>query len=222
MKANKLVVALFIYLVVAYSKRYWLGNLDAYTFWIADISCFVLIPIAIVIWLSAELRYFAEFQRRDKDALDTSYSTLAYQVLICCLVLFAAYPVGAFLGKKVVLAGYFLFDRTVDYGSKIPVNLFYKFVVASYFAVTAGVVEEFFFRGVIKKILSIYFSNSSLLFVIVSSIIFAGAHWAGGTLNVITALFVGFPLAMLYVWTKDLRPLMLGHLIFDFFYFLNY
>jgi membrane protease YdiL (CAAX protease family) len=221
MRANKLTVALLIYLTVAYSKRYWLGDLDAFAFWLSDFICFVVIPVALVIWLSAEFNNFPEFQSKNKDMFNTSYGTIAYQTVICVLVLIAAYPIGVFLGKKIILSSYFVLERTLDYDLKLPANLSYKFVIAFYFAITAGVVEEFFFRGLIRKILAYYFSKSNLLFVIVSSIIFAGAHWAGGGLSVITTIFAGFPLAMIYVWTNDLRPLMMGHFIFDFFYYLR-
>lgn len=46
-RKNRLLTALVIYLLVVYSKRFWLGGLDTAAFWVADVVCFALIPGAL-------------------------------------------------------------------------------------------------------------------------------------------------------------------------------
>lgn len=220
LKIDRIVVALIIYILLAASKRFWLGNLGEINFWFADIFCFVIVPAALVFWICQAEVPFKEFQFSNKNFLKQGYGLLVFQTFICALGLLIAYAIGLMLGNKIHSTYPNALNQTFNYSSRISAVGVYRFLAALYFALTAGLVEEYFFRGLTKKIVSKY-TKSNTVFVIVSSLLFGWVHWSAGLNAVVGTTVVGIFLASFYLWTKDLRPIMLSHFLFDFFYFLR-
>lgn len=219
MNNKKLLISLGIFLLITYSKRFWLGALDSTAFWVADIVCYVVIPSVLIYWMTSGQISSKKF---DEDHVNASNGTIAFQALVCTLTLLAMNPIGHLIGIKLSDSYPKLLESTLDYGLKLSKVSEYKYVVLLYFALTSSIVEEFFFRGLIRKILINHFDKSRLAFVIISSIIFGGAHWAAGIAAVVSAGFSGIFLAVLYVWSRDLRPIMIGHFIFNLIMFSRY
>lgn len=220
MKNRKLLAALLAYLGVVYSKRFWLGSLDGMPFWLADATCFVVIPAILIAWVVRQGSPFKEFERPVLyGPARMNAGTVAFYSLTCLTILLLVTPIAAGLATAIRRANPDLLIQTLNYGSKLPKDGSFKVFAALYFGLTAGIVEEFFFRGVLKTVMGAYVTQSKLAFVLISTLIFGSAHWAAGLGAVISTGCWGFAFAMLYLWTKDLRPLMISHCLFDFFYY---
>ncbi|MDP3651214.1 MAG: CPBP family intramembrane metalloprotease [Rhodoferax sp.] len=221
MKHDKLLQAFVAYLVVVYSKRFWLGDLNGLQFWLADVLCFVVIPVVLMAWSFRPVFPFKEFQKKMPHERTVGYGTLAFYAVICFLALIAVHRCSLIVAAKVMNSYPDVLPQKLSYTSKLPGGGELKFIAALYFGLTAGIVEEFLFRGVLKKLLGDYISKSNLVFVVLSAVIFGTIHWAAGLSSIVATGMAGLLLAMLYLWTKDLRPLMAGHFLLDFFIYLR-
>lgn len=217
MNDKKLTISLIVYLIVVYSKRFWLGDLNGSQFWLADIFCFLIIPFALIFWITRDGSPFKEFYPTSHGNIKITYRRLGFYTFICFLVIIALSPIALRIGEIIRLAHPDLLVRKLSYISKLPQNSDLKIITALYFALTASIVEEFFFRGAVKKVIEVHISESKIVFLILSTIIFGTAHWAAGLGNVISTGLLGLGFALLYLWTKDLRPLMIGHFMYDFY-----
>jgi membrane protease YdiL (CAAX protease family) len=101
--------------------------------------------------------------------------------------------------------------QVISYSGHIPKAPPASVVTIVYLAVTAGFVEEYFFRGLLNPLVCKYLGNSVAVFVVVSSLSFAAIHWGGGLANVIGSLPFGVFLALVYVRTGDIRVRVLAH-----------
>ena len=106
------------------------------------------------------------------------------------------------------------FEYTQVLPPRGPQTGFYRLAAILYMGLSAGFVEEFYFRGLLRTI----FGSGrwrSIAFVIGSSLLFAGAHWEGGAAKLVYAGCWGLMLAMLYVSIDNLWPLIVAHVIVD-------
>ena len=97
--------------------------------------------------------------------------------------------------------------------AEIPRNLW-----AVYLAGSAALVEEVFYRGVMKEAI-IGGSGTPLqrrLFVIGSALLFGLNHWAQGPAQVISSTYLGAIAALLYLRLNNLWYLLLAHFAFNF------
>jgi len=87
-------------------------------------------------------------------------------------------------------------------------------VVFAGLACTAGLVEEFIYRGFVFAVCAKGFAPSAhpaLLAMIVSSALFAIAHLYQGRRGIITIFVVGILFSAVRFWTGSLVPAMLAH-----------
>lgn len=131
------------------------------------------------------------------------------------------HPISQRVGYQVHLAYPDVLPSTLSYDSKVPKMGLLKFAAVLFMEITAGLVEEFFYRGLVYKLLRTHVSSSKWLSIIVSTAIFGSAHWAGGLTHVAAVSVFGFGLAIAFLCTKDIRPLMAAHSIYDFVYFFS-
>ena len=85
-------------------------------------------------------------------------------------------------------------------------------------ACTAGLSEEFVYRGFIFAVFSRGFANSAfraLIAMVASSVWFATAHVYQGRRGIITTFVVGILFSAVRVWTGSLVPAMAGHIGVD-------
>jgi membrane protease YdiL (CAAX protease family) len=81
-------------------------------------------------------------------------------------------------------------------------------------ALTAGLSEEFIYRGFVFALFSRVFGVSAfgiLLATVISSIWFAAAHLYQGRRGVATTFVVGVLFAAVRIWTGNLVPAIIGH-----------
>ena len=86
---------------------------------------------------------------------------------------------------------------------------------------TAGVVEEYIFRGYLMPRLEILFKHGWLV-VILSSVLFGIAHVSSLSLiGVIVPILIGFVFSFHYYKYKNLLVLIIAHFIIDFASFIT-
>jgi membrane protease YdiL (CAAX protease family) len=105
-----------------------------------------------------------------------------------------------------------------EYTDVIPAGGLGRFLALTHLALTAGIVEELYFRGLVRLL----FSNGAignLGFIVCSSVLFASIHWEGGVWVLTEALLFGLSTAVIYSITGNLWPLIIGHAWADYFWF---
>jgi len=138
-------------------------------------------------------------------------------VLLACL---AFAPLGFWVCDAVFEAldqwypgsGYF------QYETVIPETGIGRQVVVLYFAASAGLVEEFPFRGLLYRAAQ-ELGRPRLFFVLVSPLLFSLVHWESGTANLLATWVYGLFVAAAYLLLRNLWPLIFGHVLTDLIWF---
>ena len=113
-------------------------------------------------------------------------------------------------------------DDGFDYRQMLPAagpeTGWLRLAVVVFFSASAGLVEEFLYRGVFRCLFGKRWFQTAL-YVTVSSVVFAGAHWEFGPPVVAFAFLYGVSFALLYVATGNLWPNVVGHALVDLLVF---
>ncbi|MDK2123429.1 CPBP family intramembrane glutamic endopeptidase [Parachitinimonas caeni] len=218
---SRLVAHCFIaYFTLSVLKGIWLPTLmeNRLLFLAFDITAFCVIPVFLLSMLWRRFDVRPHVYVRKTAAADWPWmlgvATFA-AVAGHCL-----YRVGSAIGQ-------WTGDRIPDL---MPLQISYQsveffgwahWVYVVYLAVTAGVVEELFYRGMVRRVAEELLPArwSKLGFVIGSSLIFALIHWHTGLPNMAGCFTFGLLFAGIYLEFDDLRPLIVAHIGLDFWYF---
>ncbi len=112
------------------------------------------------------------------------------------------------------------FAARFRYDLALPNNAVLHAIVAVFFSVTAGVVEEIFFRGLFRQAVSALFGPTAVkTYIFTSALLFGLAHWEQGSVGLYRATAFGLGAAILYLKLGDLRPLILAHALIDLYIF---
>lgn len=99
-----------------------------------------------------------------------------------------------------------------------PDTGWYRLLALLHLSVTAGVVEELYYRAAFDRLFPRGWV-SAVCYVIASSLIFAGAHWEGGVQSLAESFAFGVFAAVVYRATGNVWPLMVGHIVIDWYWF---
>jgi membrane protease YdiL (CAAX protease family) len=201
---QKAATAFLIYFAATLSKRYWLPGLNQSMFWLADVACFIGLPL--VLFFAFQLPIRPRFNSALTATTSNDWSAVFFMAALCFLGIWGVGLMTDRMGWRVAQRHPDWLPMVINYRSHIPESGVMKSLVTVYFALTAAVVEEYIFRGLLGSIL-----KSHVAFVSLSTLSFALIHWGGGFVNVFSAFFSGLILAIVYVRTKDLRVVMLAH-----------
>jgi membrane protease YdiL (CAAX protease family) len=112
------------------------------------------------------------------------------------------------------------FASQFGYNMALPDNAILRAAVALFFSLTAGVVEEIFFRGLFRQIVSALLGPTAVkTYIFGSALIFGLAHWEQGSVGLYRATAFGLAAAILFLKLGDLRPLILAHALIDLYIF---
>jgi membrane protease YdiL (CAAX protease family) len=192
-----------------------------------------ILPLALTVWMSGEpISYY--------DKL--FYSRFIYWGTVVVLFLYARLaerqPLLTWTESKLTL-GFFLLSVLVLYllfiaaaiVSSIPMlfgmhedNAMIKSItkvlqghnlMIAFMALTAGVTEEFIFRGYLLTRLSQLLKNNTLA-IVVSSLLFSALHYKYGSLReLIFAFLIGVIFSVYYIKYRDIKAIMLTHFLID-------
>ena len=108
--------------------------------------------------------------------------------------------------------------ESFDYDAVVSASGIFYFAVVVYFGLSAGLVEEFLFRGLLYRAFS-GFPSSTVLFLVVSPLLFGLVHWEDGLANLASTYIVGVFMAIAYLGFRNLWPLVIGHIFTDLVWF---
>lgn len=183
-------------------------------YWSFELLTWIVIPSGVLYAVSrtpgfqfADLGYHAALRGRHNPTL------VCVASLVLAPIVYAVYAQGyAFFSSILPDQGFF------SYESIVPEAGIFYYLVVIYFALSAGLVEEFLFRGLLLHALS-GFRHSLVLFLLISPLLFGLVHWEDGVANLITTWCVGVFMAIAYIGLRNLWPLVIGHIFTDLVWF---
>jgi membrane protease YdiL (CAAX protease family) len=184
-------------------------------FWGFELFSWVVLPGII-------FGYLFKFQHITWDDLGlhnkiNRQKNLGTLVFLCVLAVLFTYPLDKIFTRiAVAFVGYI--PPYFYYQSMQPNMLLLKWLSTIYFALSAGIVEELYYRGLFYKIAEST-SNPKLLYLLLSPAIFAIAHWEQGMDNVLETYLFGIIASLFYLKFKNLWPLIFGHVVTDYVWF---
>ncbi|MEZ0261727.1 MAG: CPBP family intramembrane glutamic endopeptidase [Alphaproteobacteria bacterium] len=99
-------------------------------------------------------------------------------------------------------------------GYPLPLDALAALLVTVYAPLSAGILEEVIFRGVLIDLLKKYTVKPAIL-IVSSAAIFAAIHWCGGSGKLLATFTIGLIPAALYLRTGNLWLPMLWHVLHD-------
>ena len=202
-----------------------------------DIAKFVLIPGAVLLYLYRVLHirpadYLFAGLRNDLRGWELAVITfwwafalyvvyrLGNLIVMLPLALMLA-PLNWALSQWLELPKLTLqYASEFGYAMALPDNAILRALVVIFFSVTAGVVEEIFFRGLLRQATAALLGPSAVkTYIVGSALIFGLAHWEQGSTGLYNATAFGLGAAWLFLKLGDLRPLILAHTVIDLYIF---
>jgi membrane protease YdiL (CAAX protease family) len=102
-----------------------------------------------------------------------------------------------------------------------PTTGLLRLLAVLYRGLGGGMVEELFYRGMMKCL----FPSGpigAIAFVILSSVIFASVHWEFGRVGMFEAIVFGLAAAIVYAISGNLWPLIVAHTIIDCLWLIDF
>jgi hypothetical protein len=182
-------------------------------YWTFELLSWIAIPIAVYL-LS---RNYLDLKLSDIGIHHTIFDVHSWFLIVLTSIFLAPVIFLVYKYSYLFFEGIFQYSPLFEYDVMIPQNGLLKFVVLLYFSISAGIVEEFY-RGLVYKFSS-YFANPTFMFVLISPIFFALPHWENGIINLCATYVVGLFFALIFLVSKNLIPLIIGHIYTDMLWF---
>ncbi len=185
-------------------------------YWLVEIISWIILPIGILMWgIHRRLFTFSDIGFHTRIANQKNIPVFILCLLFIPVITLTFYSVLGVIGRSLSAINYGA--QAFSYNLIVPKHGFNRFVVLVYMAVSAGVVEEIYYRGIFRKIFSHGWINNCG-YVLLSSIVFSSIHWEGGIIKLLITFCDGILLAIIYLLTGNLWPLILGHFLIDLYW----
>ncbi len=216
----KLAALLFVALLPYWLNGYYNPLLkdNPAAFWTVEVVTWIVMPLAVIlVGLRAGL-----FTRTD-IGLHTRVAGWRNDVLLLALVV-AAVPVLYTLDRGSLDTAAGLWDPhhgAADFHlAEVlpppgPTTGHLRLLAVMHLVLTAGFVEEIYYRGMMSRLFPDGWGGT-LLYVPVSSLVFASVHWEGGIRGMFEALTFGLAAGAIYRGTRNLWPLIVAHAVIDY------
>jgi membrane protease YdiL (CAAX protease family) len=183
---------------------------NALLYWGFEMLTWVVIP-SVIAWLVARTPglHFADLGFHGSIRGQRNIG-----LLLAACMLFAPLCYLVYSKSYDFFSGIFPPQGFFQYESVVPESGMLYLVVIVYFALSAGVVEEFLFRGLLFRAFS-GFRHSLALFLVLSPLLFSLVHWEDGIANLVSTWIVGLFMALAYLGFRNLWPLVIGHIFTD-------
>lgn len=180
-------------------------------YWTVELTVWVLVP-----WLSLYGYRRAGGEFRDLGVVWPRTAGQAGKDLIYgCIwgfVLLWVFRGGRELGKSVFDENHFAV--AFNYGSLIPESGWRETVVWIYFSLSAGIVEELYFRGILRRFFG-QGRRAVMLFLAVSTLLFSVIHWENGVNDLLATGAFGLLAGICYVWHRTIFIPVIAHVVAD-------
>jgi membrane protease YdiL (CAAX protease family) len=180
-------------------------------FWVYDLTKWVVLPAVTLftmhMWCGARASDF-DLQGPGQRWSLTQLSALS--VLFSMLAM-------SYFGFRALAARFLPTEGNFDLGALLPVGEAHLLVVV-YLCLTAAVVEELFYRGVLLETIAPAGAGvgRATAYVALSSTLFAFSHFESGAAEVLATGLYGVVAAVFALRVRNLWPLIIGHFITDF------
>jgi membrane protease YdiL (CAAX protease family) len=186
-------------------------------FWAVEVTTWIVMPTAILLIARQRALIASQNLGPNADVLNAPRP----MVLALLVILFS---VGLYyLDRASVRLGLIWWPNNpgaipFQYGQMLPRpgprTGWLRLLALLHYCITAGVVEEIYYRGMMRRLFSPGWKGAAG-FLIVSSVIFTAVHFEGGLVRMFEALTWGAVAGLLYLGTGNLWPLILAHVIVD-------
>jgi len=202
--------------IVPFLINGWVNSLihaSAVAYWSFELVSWVLIPVLV---FSVAGRNGLSLADLGLDARIFGQKNLLLVVVLC--VIFC--PVNLWVYKHT----YKFFEALLpsapyfQYETIVPTRGVMKVVVSLYFSLSAGIVEELYFRGFIHRV-SRFFARPAVVYMVFSPLVFAMVHWEGGPSNLLATYVFGLFNGIAFLAMRNLWPLVFGHIFTDYVWF---
>jgi membrane protease YdiL (CAAX protease family) len=187
---------------------------NALLYWGFEFLTWIVIPCSILYLLArspgfrfSDLGYHGAIRGQHNPGL-----------LALTCILFAPLCYAVYAGSYAFFSEIFPGQGFFSYESVVPESGILYFMVVIYFGLSAGLVEEFLFRGLLFQAFA-GFQHSLALFLLVSPLLFSLVHWEDGLANLASTWVFGVFMAIAYLGLRNLWPLVLGHIFIDLVWF---
>lgn len=211
-RVSLVIVPFFVFGMINGIYNKVLSENSPWLFWTADFLGWIVLPSMILFYI---YRYYGiGLHDYGLVKLNTAYKRreMLNWTLISTFILSIYYFAFGWLAWRFIDTPANVFS----YGAMVPQGNARYFTIV-YFALTAAVFEEIFFRGLIWRL--VYSSaikfNKSIVYVIISSLLFGLVHWENGLPEVISTTIFGVVACILYLRLRNLLPLMIAHFFID-------
>jgi membrane protease YdiL (CAAX protease family) len=164
-----------------------------------------------IIYLSFQAGWFSfddlgiKFDNIKKDIKDGIILLIIIFIIFFIIILFSNFAERIF-NIKIKSSSYFSHPKW---------HPFLVFLYILYLAITAGILEEIIYRGIVITQINKYTENKYFL-ISGSAILFSLVHWSNGLNTILLSLILGIFWAYLFINKRRLLPLIFAHLIYDF------
>jgi membrane protease YdiL (CAAX protease family) len=214
-RADIILLACGPYTVLFILDGYFRHSLYSYSpalYWLFDGIKFVLLPAAILIWLGRRHGITPARYGMRAVAENESWVHFLGLTIFIAIMLYAVY-IATHLFTWIILD---FPESTAFYKSIRPDGLL-RVPVVLYYAITAGVVEEIFWRALPLLYLSERFGKQlpKGAYVVTTAILFGAAHWENGPHEALATCIFGMFASAFYLKLRDLWPLIGAHTLID-------
>ncbi len=182
-------------------------------FWYEEIIVWIIIPS--IIYLLGINRVFSNenigFTR--KICGNKNETKFIILIVLVSIILSVSYTYSFALSKSLFDVNYLAIK--ISYEKIIPCCGYERVLVLIWLSLTGGIIEEFYYRGLIYKLCK----EKAIGYVLISSLIFSSVHWEGGIRNLFSTFIFGFICSIIYVRYRNLWPLIIGHITTDLVWF---
>ncbi len=188
---------------------------DTWLYWILELMSWVVIPLIFCFYMHRQkVICFSDmfsliFIKQRRPVL------LIFIGILFVPVFYWVYTVSFYLFEG-VFGTVQIVNHTNVYRDVISDSGKSSILIILYYSITAGVVEELYYRGICRT-----FIKNKLCFVLSSSLLFSAAHWGDGGAKLFATFILGLVYAWVYVKIKNLWPLIISHALMDILLFAN-
>ena len=191
---------------------------QTWLFWGLDVIQFIVLPVCVAVFLFTRSGLRATNIGLGLPQDKTGWKVLILHILIVGILFCPIYKGFHDLFLRLFPAS--KFPPVFDYRWMMPNSAGGQWLVSIYYAIGGGLSEEFYFRGLLVALFTLYRMKNSVIILCVSSI-FALVHWEGGPSNILATFFLSLFVTAYYVRYRMLIPLIVGHFVTDTIYFIK-
>jgi hypothetical protein len=180
-------------------------------YWAVELIVWILLPSAIYFW-AIHRGLFTNEEIGFHPYVSGRIHYTHILVVILIPIIYFAHGYSRALAMRIIPTNYGAVN--FGYGQVVASYGDLKILTLLYFAVTAGLVEEFYYRGVMYRLICMP-DRRFIVYVFTSSLVFSSVHWELGVQFLVSHFLWGLVMASIYYKIRNIWPLVFGHMITD-------